>query len=79
MRGGSLILLVLPLALGAGAQAQSAAPTCAPQPDADRLQLLIEELDATVSSPQYYVQPEVMLLPQTGFSSSLWFRPPPAV
>jgi hypothetical protein len=54
-------------------------PTCAPQPDAARLQLLSEELDATVSASQHYVQPEVVLLPQTGFSSSLWFRPPPAV
>src|SRR5229473_4190493 len=47
-------------------------------PDAGALQTLIPRLAASVSIPRHYVEEEVLATPQTGFSSSLWFRPPPA-
>lgn len=48
-------------------------------PDAGALQTLIPRLATTVSEPRRYVEVEVVATPQTGFSASLWFRPPPAV
>ena len=42
-------------------------------------QVLIPRLAATHSTERYCVEEEVVSTPQTGFSSSLWFRPPPAV
>ena len=48
-------------------------------PDAGALQILVPRLAANVSEPRHYVEVEVVATPQTGFSSSLWFRPPPAV
>jgi hypothetical protein len=48
-------------------------------PDADAVQVLIRYLDANNSTPPYYVEQEDLATPQTGFSSSLWFRPPPTV
>jgi hypothetical protein len=47
-------------------------------PDADAAQVLIRYLDANNSTPPHYVELDVAT-PQTGFSSSLWFRPPPTV
>jgi len=48
-------------------------------PDADAAQVLIRYLDANNSAPQNYSEQEVVVTPRTGFSSSLWFRPPPTV
>jgi hypothetical protein len=48
-------------------------------PDADAVQVLIPYLDLNNSTPRYYVEQEDVATPQTGFSSSLWFRPPPTV
>jgi len=48
-------------------------------PDADAAQVLIRYLDLNNSTPPYYVEQEDLATPQTGFSSSLWFRPPPTV
>lgn len=51
----------------------------APLPDLDVVRLLI---DLSVAAPSLTRQPadfETSAPPQTGFSSSLWFRPPPAV
>jgi len=41
-------------------------------------QVLIPHLPARHSTPRHSVELEVVA-PQAGFSSSLWFRPPPAV
>jgi hypothetical protein len=51
----------------------------APLPDLDAAQLAIDLTLLTSPSPQHTVDPEADVSPQTGFSSSLWFRPPPAV
>jgi hypothetical protein len=48
-------------------------------PDANAVQILIRYLDANNSTPPYYTEQEDVATPQTGFSSSLWFRPPPTV
>jgi len=48
-------------------------------PDADAAQVLIRYLDLNNSTKPYYVEQEDLATPQTGFSSSLWFRPPPTV
>jgi len=58
------------------------------QPDVSATELLPESQAAPVSAlqitdsngeSQHYVEPPIVPSPQTGFSSSLWFRPPPAV
>ena len=51
----------------------------APLPDLDVVQLAIDLSVALSATPQYSVDHEADASPQTGFSSSLWFRPPPAV
>ena len=48
-------------------------------PDADAVQVFIRYLEANNSTPPYYVEQVDVATPQTGFSSSLWFRPPPTV
>src|ERR1700675_3543144 len=48
-------------------------------PNAGALQTLVPRLAASVSVPRRNVEVKVVATPQTGFSSSLWFRPPPAV
>jgi hypothetical protein len=49
-------------------------------PDLRDVQELIPPLAVMHSTErQYAEQKEVVPTPQTGFSSSLWFRPPPAV
>jgi hypothetical protein len=48
-------------------------------PNANAVQVLIRYLDANNSTPPYYTEQEDVATPQTGFSSSLWFRPPPTV
>jgi len=49
-------------------------------PDLDDVRELIPRLAVMYSTErQYAEQEEVVATPQTGFSSSLWFRPPPAV
>jgi hypothetical protein len=48
-------------------------------PDADAVQVFIRYLDADNSTPTYYTEQEDVATPQTGFSSSLWFRHPPTV
>jgi hypothetical protein len=43
-------------------------------------QELLPRLPATISTQrQSFEVEEIVATPQTGFSSSLWFRPPPAV
>jgi hypothetical protein len=51
----------------------------APLPDLDAAQLAIDLTVAISPTPQHTVDHEADMSPQTGFSSSLWFRPPPAV
>jgi hypothetical protein len=49
-------------------------------PNLRDVQELIPRLAVMPSTErQYAEQKEVVAAPQTGFSSSLWFRPPPAV
>jgi hypothetical protein len=48
-------------------------------PNVADVQVLIPRLAAISSPPRQYVEEEVVVAPETGFSSSLWFRPPPAV
>jgi hypothetical protein len=48
-------------------------------PDLDAVQLAVDLTIALSSTPQRTVDRELGASPQTGFSSSLWFRPPPAV
>jgi hypothetical protein len=46
-------------------------------PNVTDVQVLIPQLAATHSAAPYYVEEAVVATPQTGFSASLWFRPPP--
>jgi hypothetical protein len=49
-------------------------------PNLEDLQELIPRFAVMHSTQQQYAEQEaVVATPQTGFSSSLWFRPPPAV
>jgi hypothetical protein len=50
-------------------------------PNVEDARVLILQLTVIRSTPRHYLQEqeEVAATPQTGFSSSLWFRPPPAV
>jgi hypothetical protein len=48
-------------------------------PNVAEVQALIPRLAASHPAPRHRVEQEVVATPQTGFSSSLWFRPPPAV
>jgi len=48
-------------------------------PSVTDAQVLVPQLAANISAPRRYVEENVAPTPQTGFSSSLWFRPPPAV
>jgi hypothetical protein len=48
-------------------------------PVANAVQVLILRCADPEAESRRYVEPEVVAIPQTGFSSSLWFRPPPAV
>jgi hypothetical protein len=48
-------------------------------PDPDAAQVLIRYLDANHSTPPHFAELKDVRTPQTGFSSSLWFRPPPTV
>jgi hypothetical protein len=50
-----------------------------PLPDLDVVQLAIDPTVAISPTPRRTVDREAGASPQTGFSSSLWFRPPPAV
>ena len=59
--------------------APPAQPAAAPSPSFVVAVLLIPELTANESALHYRLPLEVISSPQTGFSSSLWFRPPPAV
>ena len=51
----------------------------APLPDLDVVQVFIDLSAATPSATWQTANRVVSAPPQTGFSSSLWFRPPPAV
>jgi len=51
----------------------------APLPDLDVVHVAIDLTVATSSTPRQTIDREAVASPQTGFSSSLWFRPPPAV
>jgi hypothetical protein len=51
----------------------------APLPDLDAAQLAIVLPVAISPTPQRTVDHEADVSPQSGFSSSLWFRPPPTV
>jgi hypothetical protein len=42
-------------------------------------QVLIPHLAVRHSTPRHFVELEVVATPRAGFSSSLWFRPPPAI
>lgn len=46
---------------------------------ADFTQDFTTQLAATLTSTQYRPQQEVIVAPQAGFCSSLWFRPPPVL
>ena len=59
--------------------AQPIANAVAPSPDAELVRLLIPKPQADKTAARYFLEQEVVVTPQTGFSSSLWFRPPPAV
>ena len=48
-------------------------------PDLDVVQVAIDLTIAISPTPRQTIDPEVDAFPQIGFSSSLWFRPPPAV
>jgi len=48
-------------------------------PVANEVQVLILRCDNPDAESRRYIELEVVVIPQTGFSSSLWFRPPPAV
>jgi hypothetical protein len=49
-------------------------------PKLANVQELIPRLAVKHSTDRQYAEPEgIVATPQTGFSSSLWFRPPPAV
>ena len=51
----------------------------APLPDLDIVQVFIDLSAATPSATRQTAHHETNVPPQTGFFSSLWFRPPPAV
>jgi hypothetical protein len=51
----------------------------APLPDLDVVQVFIDLSAATPSATWQTANRVASAPPQTGFSSSLWFRPPPAV
>lgn len=51
----------------------------APLPDLDVVRLFIDLSTATSVPTRQPADLEASASPQTGFSSSLWFRPPPAV
>jgi hypothetical protein len=59
--------------------AQPNASAAALLPNVADLQVLIPRLAVIQCTARHYVEEEVVVTPQTGFSSSLWFRPPPAV
>ena len=48
-------------------------------PDLDVVQVAVDLTIAIAPSARQTIDRELDALPQTGFSSSLWFRPPPAV
>lgn len=48
-------------------------------PDLDVVEVAIDLTVAISSTPRQAIDREADASPQTGFSSSLWFRPPPAV
>jgi len=48
-------------------------------PDLEVVQLAAHLTIAISPTPRQTIDRELGALPQTGFSSSLWFRPPPAV
>jgi len=48
-------------------------------PDLDVVQVAVDLTIAISPTPRQTIDRELYALPQTGFSSSLWFRPPPAV
>lgn len=50
-----------------------------PLPDLDVVQIFIDLSAATPSTTRPTTDYETSAHPQTGFSESLWFRPPPAV
>jgi len=52
--------------------------TVMPLPDVAAMEQLISRLADHQSAARYSVAQEAVVSPQTGFSSSLWFRPPPA-
>jgi hypothetical protein len=47
--------------------------------DACTIQELIPQVAGSIAIPRHHVAEVAVATPQTGFSSSLWFRPPPAV
>jgi hypothetical protein len=51
----------------------------APLPDLDVVQIFVDLSATTPSATRQTADHELNAPPQTGFSSSLWFRPPPAV
>jgi hypothetical protein len=59
--------------------AQPNSPSTAPLPNVSDVQVLLPQLALTHSAPRHYVEEDLIVRPQTGFSSSLWFRPPPAI
>jgi len=50
----------------------------APLPDLDVEQIFIDLTAATVPTTLHTADRDEVMLPQAVFSSSLWFRPPPA-
>jgi hypothetical protein len=48
-------------------------------PDLDVVEVAIDQTVVISPTPRQTIDREADASPQTGFSSSLWFRPPPAV
>jgi hypothetical protein len=59
--------------------AQPAANPVEALPVRNAVQVLILESANPDAGSRRYIELEVVVIPQTGFSSSLWFRPPPAI
>jgi len=58
--------------------AQPNSPSTAPLTNVTDVQVLLPQLAISYPTRWHYVEVDVVVTPQTGFSSSLWFRPPPA-
>lgn len=68
--------------VGSSELEQFAQPTNSPVallPDVAEVQALLRRATTNDSASRHFVEEQFIDSPQTGFSSSLWFRPPPVV